>query len=285
MKPLLSILIILAMALSLPGQTFEFRTVQNNLKYLTVELRETSGTGTPTTSTDITDLQFEIRWLKSYGSDLQINQICPDNILTDGLGARIEQGSYYWHVFTAWDTPFSPDHNWVKNQWEEIGTYQLVASTSSGNGTFEIPPDGWVIQGLNIGIDGKDYTPTVASSVTSYSYPTTVYEYVWKGGNTYTGGYDENSWTLGSNWEDPCGVEKIWTNYPGESFNCLIPSGLTYYPSNFHFYNRGDCKVLRIEIGANLIIPASDTLVAAKIYLENTADMSILNTGVLEVKE
>jgi len=90
--------------------------------------------------------------------------------------------------------------------------------------------------GQNMGVDGKDYTSSVSGIITDYGCPTIVYDYVWKGGNTYTGGYDENSWTLGSKWESPCGVEKVWANYPGESFNCLIPSGLTYYPTNFINY-------------------------------------------------
>ena len=261
--------------------SFEVRTVQNDIEYLEVQIRETTGTGLPTTASDITDLQFELRWPQAYGVDLQIQLICDQYNLVDGLSGRQVEGSDYWHVFAAANVPFNPGHDWVQNQWETIATFEVASPTSTGTGTFEIPPDLWVVQGLNFGLDGQDYTPTVNGTITGYEYPTLVYNFVWRGGNTYTGGYDENSWTLGSNWEDPCGVQNLPANTPVDTDNCLVPTGLTHYPSNFHVVDAGVCNCLRIQDAAEFTIPNGAAMTAHRVLLENLAELNVEDGGVM----
>jgi hypothetical protein len=287
MKKLLIIILTLhASLLTLHGvlaQDFEVRTLQNDMDYLVLQIRETSGTGMPTTSSDITDIQFEIRWPKSYGSDLDVDLICDTWSLVEGLGVRQSEGTYYWRVFAALNVPFSPASNWLQDQWETVGIFKVVTS-SSGTGTFQVPPDAWVIQGLNFGLDGVDFTPDVLENVTDLPYPTEVYYYVWKGGSTATG-YDENSWTLGTNWEDPCGNIFDAGSIPVTGFSCYIPSGLTYYPSNFNVHNAGECDILRIEGGGSLTVPNAVTMSCNQLLLENASDLEIENGGTMEVEE
>ena len=73
------------------AQSFEIRIVNKGGGDLGVEMRETSGTGTPTTSNLVTDIKFGIKWLQSYGSGLDLNssittsynilKSCPNNHL------------------------------------------------------------------------------------------------------------------------------------------------------------------------------------------------------------
>ena len=128
------------------GQTFQVMTVESDYNYIEVQIRETSGSNMPTTTSDITDLQFEIRWQQSYGSDVDVDIICADYNLVEGLGIRKEQDASYWRVFAADLIPFSPDYNWVVNQWESIGIFKVMVTSSSGNGSFELSPDAWVLQ-------------------------------------------------------------------------------------------------------------------------------------------
>lgn len=270
---------------SLYAQDFEIKAYQNAMDYLVIEVRETSGNGTPTITTDITDLQFEIRWPQSYGSDLDASLICDSWSLVEGLGARQSEGTYYWRVFAAQNVPFSPATNWVQNQWETIGMFRIIATGSSGGGAFEIPADTWVVQGLNIGIDGKDYTPGRQNNVSALPYPSQVYEFVWKGGNTQLPDYDEQSWTLGANWEDPCGMEYAPTTVPSAGFSCFIPAGLTYYPANFNITNSGTCDRLRMETGADLAVPSGAILQADQLLLENTSDLTVETGGEVHIEQ
>jgi len=259
------------------GQNFEVRTVQNEFGYLEVQIRETSGTNLPITASDITDLQFEIRWLKSYGSDIDVGVICDFYNLVDGLGPRQSSGIYYWRVFSADQVPFQPDHNWVINQWESVAKLKVVTDSGDGNGTFELPSNAWVIQGLNFGIDGVDYTPVVSSNVSNYAYPTTVYDYVWAGGASPSGGFNQNSWTSGANWTNPCGSSYNIANPPVITNRCIIPSGLTHYPTNFNNILTGSCKSLNIHSNALLEVPTSAILTVAD-------DIRIENGGLLDIK-
>jgi hypothetical protein len=289
MKKIISIIITLHASLFTlhfsSAQDFEVRTFQNDMDYLVIQIRETSGLGLPTTSSDITDLQFEVRWPQSYGTDLDVDLICNTWELVEGLGGRQSEGNYYWRVFAAENIPFAPASSWVQNQWETIGMFKVIATSGGGSGTFEIPPDAWVLQGLNVGIDGTDYTPVVNSNVTGLPYPSLVYDYVWKGGTTQSPDYDENSWTLGTNWEDPCGTENAPSNVPSTGYNCYIPAGLTFYPSNFNVSNSGTCDRLKIQSGGNLTVPNEAVLTTEKVSLENTSDLTIETGGTVQVQD
>lgn len=264
------------------SQSFEVRTVESDYGYVEVQIRETSGTSIPTTSSDITDLQFEIRWPQSYGPDVDVDIICADYNLVEGLGGRQSEGSYYWRAFAADNIPFSPASGWVVNQWRSIGTFQVMVSSSSGSGTFALAPDSWVLQGLNFGVDGVDYTPLIHSSYAGHPYPTLVYDYVWKGGATPSGGFDGNSWTSGANWENPCGTGYNEGAQPTAANNCLIPSGVTDWPTNFNNSTTGVCNALRLRPNTLLEIPNLVTLTAnGKILVESGANLDVQNGGTL----
>jgi hypothetical protein len=259
------------------GQNFEVRTVQNEFGYLEVQIRETSGTNLPTIASDITDLQFEIRWLKSYGSDVDVGVICDFYYLVDGLGPRQSSGTYYWRVFAADQVPFQPGHNWVINQWESVVKFKVTTGGGSGSGSFSLAADAWVIQGLNFGIDGVDYTPVVSSNVTNYAYPTTVYDYVWAGGASPSGGFNQNSWTNGANWTNACGTSYYVANPPAITNRCIIPTGLPYYPTNFNNLLSGSCKSLNILSNALLNVPESITLTVSD-------EITVESGGLLDIK-
>jgi hypothetical protein len=282
MKKYLFITILIIAVQTTFAQTFEVRTVESDYGYVEVQIRETSGTNIPTTSSDITDLQFEIRWPQSYGSDVDVDIICADYNLVEGLGARQTEGPNYWRVFAADNIPFSPASNWVVNQWRSIGTFKVLVTSSSGSGTFELAPDAWVLQGLNFGVDGVDYTPLINSNYSGHPYPTLVYDYVWKGGTAPSSGYDENSWTSGANWEDPCGTGYNEGAPPTAANNCLVPTGASDWPTNFNNSTTGVCNALRLRPNSWLEIPNMVTLtVNGAILVENSADLEIKNGGTI----
>jgi len=242
------------------GQSFQVRTVESDYGYVEVQIREISGTNTPSTSNDITDLQFEIRWPQSYGSDVDVDIICAEYNLVEGLGARQTQGSNYWRVFATDQVPINPDHDWVVNQWESIGIFKVIVTSSSGSGTFELSPDLWVFQGLNFGLDGEDYSPLVYTNITGHPFPTHVYNYVWEGGASPSNGFDENSWTSGANWTDPCGAIITELNPPASSSNCIIPTGMTFWPTNFYNTTGATCNTIWIRPAALVEVPNTITL-------------------------
>jgi hypothetical protein len=280
MKKYLFIPILIAAIQLAAGQTFEVRTVESAYGYVEVQIRETTGSNIPTTSTDITDLQFEVRWPQSYGADVDVDIICADYNLVEGLGGRQSEGAYYWRVFAADNIPFSPTSTWVVNQWRSIGTFQVLVSSSSGSGTFALAPDTWVLQGLNFGVDGVDFTPLIVSNYSGHPYPTLVYDYVWKGGAAPSGGFDGNSWTSGANWEDPCGTGYNEGAPPTAANNCLIPTGSSTWPTNFNNSTTGVCNALRIRPAAFLEIPGPVILTTNnKLWVETGGTIDIKNGG------
>ena len=259
------------------GQHFEVRTIDSDNGYVEVQIRETTGAGLPTVVDDITDLQFEIRWLKSYGNDLDVSFICGSYNLTEGLGSKQSTASYFWRVFAADQVPFHPGQNWSVNQWESVGKFKVTATNSNGNGSFELPANSWVVQGMNFGIDGKDYTPEVYSNVSNYSYPTTIYDYVWIGGASPSGGYNQNSWTNGANWEDVCGATYQVSSPPAITNKCIIPTGLAFYPTNFNNKLSCSCMSLLILSGAFVEVPANATLTVSD-------EIRVKSGGLMRVK-
>jgi hypothetical protein len=273
MKKYFAILLFIAgMISNIYAQVFECRIIENSYGYLEVQMRETSGTATPTTSTIINDISLEIRWLSSMNTDVAV--ICSSNPynLADADGSKLTNGSYDYRVFQATSTPFSCPTNWVQNQWEPLTSFK--ATSGSGSGTFEIAPDGWVGQGLNWnqGDPPVDYTPTVNGSVT-YSYPTIVYDLVW------TGAVDAY-WDKASNWSSACGGAG---SIPNSGNNCIIPVVSTSYPSDFFavsFSQQPNCDYLRINSGASLTLKNEDALSTQITY---TINNDLLNNGTLNV--
>jgi hypothetical protein len=277
-------LLMLLVGGGLRAQSFEARVITNGSGYLEYQMRETSGTGIPTTTTDFMDIQFELRWAVSYSENLDVGLLCSGYNLIDGLGSRGNTGGFYWRVFAADDVPLQPQEDWVTNQWETIGQFKAVDPWSSGTGTFRLADQDWLIQGLNINIDGVDYEISVADSTEEYAYPTTVFDYVWKGGAAPSEGYDQYSWTCGLNWENECGEAYDLLSQPGFSSNCIIPGGLSYYPKNLNNYTSGYCNLLKMYDNSYLEIPEGKALyVTGSINVDAAAEIKVKNGGDLEI--
>jgi hypothetical protein len=111
-----------------------------------VDMRETSGTGTPTTSDQLTDLVFGIKWSQSYGSGLDL--LTPSNSYNYNItksGTRATKSTtYYFQAFYANNTPFS-----IPSDWTPAGTWVPIMSITNnlggnpGTGTFEICENGF----------------------------------------------------------------------------------------------------------------------------------------------
>lgn len=268
----------------MPAQDFEIRLVTDPMGYIEVQMRETSGTGIPTTSTDIMDMQFELRWDQSYSPDLDLDLLCSDYNLTDGLSARQTKDNFYWRVFAADSVPVQPQSNWIEDQWETIGRFKAFGPDLEDTADIAIAAGDWVIQGLNINIDGTDYSIEPGDSVTDYNYPTKVYDYVWTGGAAPESGYDQNSWTYGPNWTNECGQVYDVFNPPDSISNCFIPAGLTHYPENFNNSSAGNCNDLRMQNDAYLEVPSGITLnILGKVILMPGAEMVVNNGGTINL--
>lgn len=265
------------------SQNFEIRMVQDDFEYIAVQMRETTGTALPNTSSDIMDIQFGIRWDQSYGTGLDVSLICSDYQLIDGLNNRQSEDGFYWRVFASDSVPFGPSESWIISQWVTIGRFKATAS-GQDTASFALAPDDFSLQGLNVNIDGTDFPITVGDSLASYVYPTTVYDFIWKGGATPSSGYDQSSWTYGLNWEDACGTLHEASSQPSGTSNCFIPGGLTYYPANFNNFSSGQCDILKMNNGAQLNIPTGKILnVTERADVNPAAQIHVANGGNLNI--
>lgn len=232
------------------AQTFEIRTVENDMGYLTVQMRETSGTGTPTTATNIVDITFVVRY-PSGAVDIDLLCASNDYNIVDGLAGEQTFGGFDYHYWNASNTPFNPPSNWTQNDWEDIAVFKATGAT--GSGLFEIAPNSWDGRSLNWRQESIDYTPTINGSLT-YSYPTVVYDFVWEGGNITPPFYDGNSWGNAANWKSECGATQ--SSVPASTSNCYIPSGKANYPQNVYafvgFAGTALANNVRVENGANI---------------------------------
>ncbi|MDP2722911.1 MAG: hypothetical protein Q8O72_09145 [Bacteroidales bacterium] len=282
-KLTLSVLAILGFLYS-EAQTFEIRTVENDIGYLTVQMRETSGTGTPTTATNIVDITFVVRYPDGA---VDIDLLCSSNNynMIDGLAGEQTFEGYDYHYWNASNTPFNPPSNWTQNEWEDIAVF--YASGATGSGLFEIAPNNWDGRSLNWNQGGTDYTPTINGDAT-YSYLTVVYNYVWEGGNVSAPFYDGNSWGNPANWQSECGA--IQSSAPTSASNCYIPSGKANYPQNFYAFAGVSGTALannvRIESGANinfLNVNADNFAISGDLLVDGTVTInptSSVNPGI-----
>jgi len=288
MKNIIIISCCLAMPFLVQSQYFEIRTFLNDLDYLNVEMRDTTNSGIVNTSAEIVDMQFEVRWPKSLGADVDVKVICTNyDIWRETLGYRGEEGDYYYRVFSAYPLAHDPYKNWVKNEWQTLVKLEVTSASSNTGGSFTPAPNTWVVEDLNLNIDGIDYDVHVTDSIMELPYPTIVYKYVWEGGQQSFSGWDENSWGNGLNWADPCGSSIYgFSQPPTDTSNCVIPGDLTYYPTNFNNQTSDSIRRLRLQPGALLVIPGGITLVALKNLInENGANLEVITGGKLEVKD
>lgn len=244
--------------LSSQSQTFEIRTSENEMGYLTVQMRETSGVGTPTTATNIVDITFVVRYPSGA---VDIDLLCSTNEynIVDGLAGEQTFGGYDYHYWNASNTPFNPPSNWTQNEWEDIAVF--YASGATGSGLFEIAPNNWDGRSLNWNQEGTDYTPTLNGNII-YAYPTIVYNYVWTG---LAGGPPAQNngykWENTSNWASTCSGDPLPEgSYPyfGQvGAFVFIPAGLAKYPelsTNIDAWGWA-CNKLFIEDGAHITVP------------------------------
>jgi len=267
MKKIFSFIILffsVTLVLLADDHVFEIRSYVGEEGYLYVQMRETSGNGTPTTSNQVTDIVFQIKWLQSLG-DVDMGDIICTNYNIKKSGTRQVKNSYYYQEYWADNTPFPFPNNWTVNQWETIAKMEVTSSTS-GTGTFEIGDNNFVATGVNIGIDLVDYTPTVNGSANNFSFPNLIWNYVWTGA---TGGppsqHNGNKWEKTTNWDGKCPgdspPEGSYPYYGQADAYVLIPSGLSNYPE---LTTGGDawgwaCKKMLIENGAHVTVPDLST--------------------------
>ncbi len=257
------------------GQTFECRVSENDYGYLVYEMRETSGINTPTTSTDINDITFVLRY-PSGAVDMDLICSTNDYNIFDGLAGEQTSGGYDYHYWNASAVPaINPPHDWTVNQWEEIAVFKVIGAT--GSGTFEVAPDGWDGTSLNwnqtVGGTATDFTPTIFGSGITYSYPTLVYDLVWTGTTN-------SDWDDSGNWEDACGGGG---SIPASGNNCFIPAGLTNYPSTYSLtltHGQPVCDYLRIQSSASFTLDDIDLLSTQLTY---TVNNDLLNYGTVTI--
>jgi len=150
-------------------QTFEIRALNKGTDVIGVELRETSGTGTPTTGMFVTDIVFGLRWSDTYGVDLEA--AITTNYVIQKSGVRQSLDGYHFQEFCASPTPYYFPENWTQNVWVEIASISNDAS-GSGFGDFEIcPTDFSPGTDPNLGVDLTDYIPIINGSATEVSLP------------------------------------------------------------------------------------------------------------------
>ena len=253
------------------AQTYECRVIEDDFGYIVYQMRETSGTNTPTTSTVINDITFVIRY--PHGA-VSTSLLCDPNdykIIDGLLGEQLSQdGNYdyfYWNADAG--IGFNPPHNWTVNVWEDI--CKFTAAGATGSGLFEVAPNGWDGKGLNwnqtIGSVATDFLPTIIGSGITYSYPTLVYDLVWTGTTAHP-----NDWGDPGNWESTCGGSGAT---PNTGNNCVIPvvsSGnypLNSGPVGGYYGYQPICDYLRINTGATMNIADKDPSNIQALYTVN----------------
>jgi len=237
------------------AQSFECRVIESDYGYLVYQMRETSGTNTPSTSTDINDITFVIRY-PSGSVDMDLICSTNDYEIFDALSGEQTYSGYDYHYWNASASPaVNPPSNWTQNVWEDIALFKATSAT--GSGLFEVAPNGWDGRSLNwnqtVGATASDFLPTIDGSGVTYSYPTVVYDYVWTGATN-------SQWDNASNWLTECG--SAIASAPNIGNNCIIPSGLTNYPNEVNLAQFGGhqptCSDLKIASGASLTLDEKD---------------------------
>lgn len=259
---------------SLFAQTyFEARVIENEKGYLEYQVRSVDASVTPTTAIPITQISFEIRWPNTSSADVEV--LCSNNYYTivDGLAAKQTKDSYFWRNFVKGQAnPVYSDHDWTTNEWETIVEFKVTGT--SGTTDFEVAPKDWVAQNL-VWAQGAPtattYFPVVNGSVSNYSYPTLVYDFVWTGANTFHGApSDSKVWDVAGNWNDEC--EQAAGDYPWQGTeNVYIPdvsaaSGFFPEESGGLYHDGWICNNMLIGSGAHVTVP--DLSSAVNTYLD-----------------
>lgn len=263
------------------AQTFECKIVENDLGYLSYQMRETSGINTPTTSTDINDITFVLRY---PSGSIDIDLICSSNAykIFDGLSGEQTLDGFDYHYWNASASPaINPASNWVQNEWEEICTFKAIGAT--GSDLFEVAPDNWAGRSLNwnqtVSGTANDFLPVIIGSGINYNYPTVVYNLVWTGASDYP-----EYWDWSENWETSCGDAG---SVPNSGDNCVIPVVSNgNYPSKIYDVtgmgkHQPMCDNLLINTGASLSTDYLDD--EGPDQVTYTINNALLNHGTINI--
>ncbi len=145
--------LLLCLASNAQAQTFEMRLTNNGGGVIGVQMRETSGVGTPTQANFLTDLVFAICWDASYGINLTT---ITSNYTMQKAGPETVNGATEFQLFAKDPNPITFPTDWVQNDWVTIMTIPNNLA-GAGLGNFAICPVN--IQELNINIDFNDFAP------------------------------------------------------------------------------------------------------------------------------
>jgi hypothetical protein len=121
------------------AQSFQIRIVENATNYLEVQIRETSGTGTPSTTTIISKIEFQVRWQSSLITDIDFVCSAINYNIIDANGSLQAYETFNYRSFESVSTSFNCPSNWVTGHWETI--IVLKVTSGSGVGDFEVAPD------------------------------------------------------------------------------------------------------------------------------------------------
>ena len=228
------------------AQVFEIRTVVVDASTVGIEMRETSGSDTPTTGSFVTDLVFGLKWSNGADNDLGSVDNTPDYNINKSDGEKIN-GSDEFQAFGASSTPFNFPANWTEDVWVEI--CQVASSSGNFTGTIEICEPGFdASTGPNIGLNLTDYTPTINGSANFTVLPAVLgkFEVLKRNDHAYlTWGtsseinvshFDIEKSADGSSWEYVNEVrangnsnENIGYEYLDYTTNTYVSEGVVYY--------------------------------------------------------
>ncbi|MFK5857061.1 MAG: hypothetical protein QM503_13095, partial [Bacteroidota bacterium] len=254
MKKIITILAVIAFSMSMTyASDWKIQLVENDYGYLEVQMKCINASLTPSSGDPLSGMTFQIIWPTSLSADIDL--ICTNNdyYITDA-NATGTSGIDTWRGYYMSSTPVSCPDTWTTGDWQSIVIFKV--DVGSGTGDFAIAPNGTVGAGLNwqFGDPAITYNPDVIVGVSSYDYPTVVYDFVWTGSGTPTAFQNANSWSLSGNWVDECG-DAVGAA-PISSSNCFIPSGMANYPTNVYSGlltgQTGALNNLKIESGGSI---------------------------------
>lgn len=282
MKKLILIFCLFVGAGSLLAQSFEARVIQDDFGYLAYQLRETTGTNPPSTTKNITDITFEIRWDNVSYPNLDLAIICTNYNIEDEVAGKRTSGSYDYRVYNNFSvSSFASPENWTQNTWYTIVQLE-VTDPGSGTVDLEVAPAGFGVQSINFTYDadgngsiepGENFTPTINGFADDFPYPTIVWDLVWVGG---TAGFT-NDWFFSSNWTGTCGGPA--PSGPNSLLNIYV--GSASYPLTTNISGTMQCANLRIGSGGQMTVPVTNgnLAVSGKTILDEDGTLSIAASG------
>ncbi|MBI1306684.1 MAG: T9SS type A sorting domain-containing protein [Bacteroidetes bacterium] len=176
MKIIINLFFALFLISAATAQTYEIRTVHKGSGVIGIEMRETSGSSTPTTSDYVCDIVFGITWDTAYRVNLGS---ISTTFNISKAGSRSVQGTKYYQAFYANNTPFAFPADWTTGTWVEIASIPNTMDGISSDGTFEIAASGFnqtTEPNFNVNLVA-DYTPTIAGSASNVPLPVTLMQF------------------------------------------------------------------------------------------------------------